>query len=43
MPNEGKWAEVNGRFDQIGHWFLSVRMPLVLGILAIIVKVFFGP
>ena len=35
--------EVNRGFDRIDRWFLSVGVPLILGILAIIVTIFFGP
>ena len=38
-----RFEEVDRRFDRIDRWFLGVGIPLVLGILAIIVKVFFGP
>jgi len=38
-----RFEQVDRRFDRIDHWFLGVGVPLVLGILAIIVKVFFGP
>jgi len=38
-----RFEEVDRRFDRIDRWFLSVGVPLILGILAIIVKVFFAP
>ena len=38
-----RFGEVDRRFDRIDRWFLTVGVPLILGILAIIVKVFFGP
>mgnify|MGYP000334503522 CR=1 FL=1 len=35
-------GEIDRRFDRLERWFLALGVPIVLGILAIIIKVFFG-
>ena len=37
-----RFGEIDRRFDRLERWFLALGVPIVLGILAIIIKVFFG-
>ncbi|HID61980.1 MAG TPA: hypothetical protein EYP49_04475 [Anaerolineae bacterium] len=37
-----RFGEVGRRFDRLERWFLALGVPVILGILAIIIKVFFG-
>lgn len=38
-----RFEEMDKRFDRLERWFFAVGIPIILGILAIIFKVFFGP
>ena len=37
-----RFEEVDRRFDRLERWFFRVGIPIVLGILAILFRVFFG-
>jgi hypothetical protein len=37
-----RFKEVDQRFDRLERWFLAVGVPIILGILTIIVKIFFS-
>lgn len=38
-----RFEEMDRRFDRLERWFFAVGIPIILGILAIIFKIFFGP
>ena len=38
-----RFEQINGRFDRLERWFFALGVPMILGILAIIFKVFFRP
>ena len=37
-----RFSEMDRRFDRLERWFFAVGIPIILGILAIIIKVFLG-
>lgn len=37
-----RFGEMDRRFDRLERWFFAVGIPIILGILAIIIKIFLG-